>query len=117
MYEETRAHNEQWLQDDPTSQFALRDAGIAYAKLGRRDKAEEMIARLRDIGKTQYIPTSRIASIYGALGEMDKAFVELEKGFEARDWELYRSSVEPYMNDLRDDPRFKALLKRMNLPE
>lgn len=117
MYEETRAHNEQWLQDDPTSQFALRDAGIAYAKLGRRDKAEEMIARLRDIGKTQYIPTSRIASIYGALGEMDKAIVELEKGFEARDWELYRSSVEPYMNDLRDDPRFKALLKRMNLPE
>ena len=117
MYEESRVHNEQWLQDDPTSQFALRDAGIAYAKLGRLDKAEEMITRLRDIAKKQYIPTTRIASIYGALGEMDKAFVELEKGFEARDWELYRSSIEPYMNDLRGDPRFAELVKRLNMPK
>ncbi len=117
MYEESRAHNEQWLQTDPVSQFALRDAGIAYAKLGRRDKAEEMIDRLREIAETQYIPTTRIASIYGALGDMDKAFVELEKGFEARDWELYRSSIEPYMNDLRGDPRFAELIKRLNLPK
>ncbi len=117
MYEESRAHNEKWLQDDPLSQFALRDAGIAYAKLGRRDKAEEMIGRLREIGKTQYIPTTRIASVYGALGDMDKAFVELEKGFEARDWELYRSGIEPYMDDLRGDPRFAELIKRLNLPE
>lgn len=117
MYEESRAHNEQWLQADPVSQFALRDAGIAYAKLGQRDKAEEMIGRLRDIAKTQYIPTTRIASIYGALGDMDKAFVELEKGFEARDWELYRSGIEPYMNDLRGDPRFAELIKRLNLPK
>ncbi len=117
MYEESRAHNEQWLQADPISQFALRDAGIAYARLGRRDKAEEMVARLREIGKTQHIPTTRIASIYGALGDMDKAFVELEKGFEARDWELYRSSIEPYMSDLRGDPRFAELIKRLNLPK
>ena len=117
MFEESRAHNEQWLKDDPTSQFALRDAGIAYAKLGRRDKAEEMIARLRQIANTQYIPTTRIASIYGALGDLDKGFIELEKGFEARDWELYRSSIEPYMNDLRGDPRFAELIKRLNLPK
>ena len=117
MYEESRAHNEQWLLADPISQFALRDAGIAYAKLGRRDKAEEMIGRLREIAKKEYIPTTRIASIYGALGDMDKAFVELEKGFEARDWELYRSTIEPYMNDLRADPRFPELIKRLNLPE
>ena len=117
MYEESRAHNERWLQDDPTNQFALRDAGIAYAKLGNRAKAQEMIARLRDVGKKEYIPTNRIASVYGALGDMDKAFVELEKAFEARDWELYRSAIEPYMNDLRGDPRFGALVKRLNLPK
>ncbi|MGQ0542215.1 MAG: tetratricopeptide repeat protein [Blastocatellia bacterium] len=116
MYEESRAHNERWLQDDPTNQFALRDAGIAYAKLGKREKAEEMIARLREVGKKEYIPTNRIAVIYGALGELDKAFVELEKAFDARDWELYRSDIEPYMNDLRSDPRFAVLVKRLNRP-
>jgi tetratricopeptide (TPR) repeat protein len=117
MYSEAIAHDEQWLQTEPTNQFALRDAGIAYAKTGRREKAEEMIRRFREVGKTEYIPTSRIACIYGALGEMDQAMVELTKGFEARDWELYRSNVEPYMNPFRDDPRFAELVKKLNLPK
>jgi tetratricopeptide (TPR) repeat protein len=117
MYSEAIAHDEQWLQTEPTNQFALRDAGIAYAKTGRREKAEEMIRRFREVGKTEYIPTSRIACIYGALGEMDQAMVELTKGFEARDCELYRSNVEPYMNPFRDDPRFAELVKKLNLPK
>ena len=43
MYEDAISLNEQWLQTDPTNQLALREAGITYAKVGRRDKAEEMI--------------------------------------------------------------------------
>ena len=109
--------DEQWLQSDPTNQFAIREAGIAYAKAGRRDKAEEMISRYRDIAKTQYVPTLRIAGIYVALGDKDKAFEELNRGFEARDWELYRLKADPYWKPLRDDSRFKEMLKRLNLPE
>ena len=116
-YQEAISLSEQWLQTDPTNQFALRDAGIAYAKAGRRDKAEEMITRFREISKTQYIPSCRIAAIYGALGERDKAFEELRKAFELRDWELYRLNADPYWRPLRDDPRFKEVLKRLNLPE
>ncbi|MFZ0060989.1 MAG: tetratricopeptide repeat protein, partial [Pyrinomonadaceae bacterium] len=116
-YTEAISLSEQWLQTDPTNQFALRDAGIAYAKAGRRDKAEEMIARFREIGKRQYIPTCRIACIYGALGDRDKAFEELRKAFEVRDWELHRVNADPYWSSLRDDPRFKEMVKRLNLPE
>jgi tetratricopeptide (TPR) repeat protein len=117
MYPEAISVSEQWLQTDPANQFALRDAGIAYAKAGRRDKAEEMINRFREISKKQYIPTCRIASIYGALGDKDKAFEELLKAFEVRDWELYRLNADPYWDPLRDDPRFKVMLKRLNLPD
>ncbi len=117
MYGNAISLNEQWLQTDPTNQFALRDAGIAYAKAGRPDKAEEMISKFREIAKTQYVPTCRIASIYGSLGDKDKAFGELQKAFEARDWELYRSNADPYFSPLRDDPRFKEMLKRLNLPK
>ena len=117
MYAEMIALNEQLLQSDPTNQFALTDAGVAYARSGRRDKAEEMIKRFREIGKTQYAVSHRIACIYAALGDNDKAFAELEKAFEARDWELHRIKLYPFMDPLRDDPRFKDLLKRMNLPE
>ncbi len=117
MYAEAISLAEQWLQTDPTNQFALREAGIAYAKAGRRDKAEEMIGRFREVAKTQYVPTCRIASIYAYLGDMDRAFGELYKAFEVRDWELYRLNVDPYWLPLRDDRRFKELVKRMNLPE
>jgi len=117
MYSEAISLDEQWLQTDPTNQFALRDAGIAYAKAGRRDKAEEIINRFREIAKTQYVPTCRIAMIYGALGDKDKAFVELNKAFEMRDWELFRMNVDTYWVPLRDDPRFKELVKRLKLPK
>jgi adenylate cyclase len=83
----------------------------------RRDKAEEMINKFREIAKTQYIPACRIAGIYVALGDKDKAFEELNKAFEVRDWELYRLNADPYWNSLRDDPRFREMLKRLNLPQ
>jgi eukaryotic-like serine/threonine-protein kinase len=117
MYAEAISLTEQSLRDDPKNQFALRDAGVAYAKAGRRDKAEEMISRFREIAKTQYVPTCRIAAIYVALDEKDKAFEELNKAFDARDWELHRLDFDTYWIPLRNDPRFKEMLKRLNLPQ
>ncbi len=116
-YTEAISVAERWLQADPVNQFALRGAGIANAKAGRRDKAEEIIRRLRELAKTQYVPTGRYAAIFAALGDNDKAFEELNKAFEARDWELFRFNVDTYWIPLRDDPRFAALVKRLNLPE
>ena len=116
MYREAVLLDEQWLRNDPTNQLALREAGIAYAKVGRRDKAEEMISKFREVAKTEYVPACRIASIYAALGDKDKAFVELNKAFDARDWELFRLNLDPYWKPLRDDLRFKEMLKRVDLP-
>jgi serine/threonine protein kinase/Flp pilus assembly protein TadD len=116
MFGEAISLNERWLHDDPTNQFALRDCGIAYARAGRRDKAEEMISRFREIAKTQYVPACRIAAIYVALDDKDKAFEELDKSFEARDWELHRLNADPYWNSIRNESRFKEMLKRLNLP-
>ena len=65
----------------------------------------------------QYVPTCRLAAIYAALGDKDKAFEELRKAFEARDWELFRLNADVYWIPLRDDPRYKEIVKRLNLPE
>jgi hypothetical protein len=59
----------------------------------------------------------RIATIYGALGEKDKAFAELEKAFKNRDWDLHRLKVDPFMDPLRDDSRFDEMVKRLGLPQ
>jgi TolB-like protein/Flp pilus assembly protein TadD len=89
----------------------------AYAKMGRPAEAEKEIGRLREAGKNQYIRSYYLASIYATLGDKDKAFAELERAIGERDCYLGRVRVDPFMDPIRDDPRFKDLAKRMNLPE
>ena len=117
MYDEAIALHERSLQSDPTSQISLYLAGYGYARSGRRHDAEEIIKKWRAIGQAQYVPHYSIATILAALGEMDEAFAELEKAFEARDLYLTRLKIDPFIDPLRDDPRFKDLLRRMNLPD
>jgi hypothetical protein len=54
--------------------------------------------------------------VYAGLGEKDKAFAWLEKAFQTKeDLGLIRWRI--FYESLRDDPRYKDLLNRMNLPE
>jgi adenylate cyclase len=117
MYAEAIELNEKFLQTAPTNQLFLRFAGYAYAKSNRRKEAEAIINKFEELSKTEYVMSYKIANIYAALGEKDKAFAELEKAYENHDWEMFRLKVDPLMDPLRDDPRYKDLLKRMGLPE
>ena len=108
---------EKSLKSFPFSQESIAVAGQAYAKSGRRQEAEQYIKKLGEISKTQPVRFYWSAAIYAALGDKDKAFAELEKAYEQRDWFLPRLKVDPSMDSLRDDPRYKDLLRRMNLPE
>jgi TolB-like protein/Tfp pilus assembly protein PilF len=115
LYAETLAMAEKTLQEP---NFAmLPHAAFAYAKTDQRDKAEQIITRFKIAEKTRAVPNYWIAVTYGALGEKDKAFAELEIAYRERDWFLPRMKVDPFMDPLRDDPRFEDLLKRIGLPE
>jgi hypothetical protein len=57
------------------------------------------------------------AATYAAMGENDAAFAELEKAYHAHDWFFQRLKVDPFMDPLRDDPRFKELVHRIGLSE
>jgi hypothetical protein len=50
-----------------------------------------------------------------ALGEKELAFVWLDKAYEDHDFILVLLKVEPTFDNLRSDPRFTALLKRIGL--
>ena len=117
MHDESIALNEQMLKTDPTSQYALQVAAFSYARSGRRREAEEVAQRLKDLRKTQYVMSYRVASAYAALGDRDQAFAELDRAFAEHDWQLQRIKVDPLMDPLRDDPRFREMIKRLNLPE
>ncbi len=112
-YAETIEFIEKGPQDESTQRLLVRFRAYAYAKSGRRSEAEAILAKY--VSDPAY-DGANAALVYGALGDKDKAFAALERGF-ARKEEMARMRVDPLFDDLRDDPRFKDLLKRMNLPE
>ena len=59
----------------------------------------------------------RVAIVYAGLGDNDKVFAWLEKDFQRRNSSLSELRNEIPFMPLRGDPRFKDLLKRLDLPE
>ncbi len=54
------------------------------------------------------------AAIYAGLGEKDQAFEWPDRSYEEREW--LQLKLDPFLDNLRPDPRFRELLLRMNLP-
>lgn len=98
--------------------FILWSLPPTYAMAGRRDDAMRLLAILDQ----DHTPRNlmHIAFTYSALGDIDKAIEYLELAFDARaDWlpwiafdHTYGGVLEP----IRDDPRFKEIVARFNLP-
>jgi serine/threonine protein kinase/tetratricopeptide (TPR) repeat protein len=56
------------------------------------------------------------AAIYSLLGEADRAFAELEVAYREHSSYMWGLNDPPF-DPIRRDPRFKDLLRRLNLPE
>jgi TolB-like protein/Tfp pilus assembly protein PilF len=93
----------------------LAGLGRSYALAGRESDARKILAELSQASKTEYIAPYFFATIEGALGEKDRAFAWLEKGFNGRDAYLARLRVDVAMDPLRSDARFKTLMRRVGL--
>ena len=115
MYDDAIRLSENSQQADATNQQMLWVRGYAYARSGRRSEAEKTIATFQEIAKTQYVIRTFLAAIFGALGDKDKAFSELDLALKDREPWLKWIKADPMMDPLRDDPRFQQLLKRLNL--
>jgi DNA-binding winged helix-turn-helix (wHTH) protein/tetratricopeptide (TPR) repeat protein len=94
---------------------AVAALGWAYAVAGRRDEARAMMDELERRMQERYVPPYSMAIIYTALGEKDRAFEWLERGFEARDEFMTRLGIAIELNSLRSDPRFGDLADRVGL--
>jgi len=117
MYTDAISLCQNTLSSDPDNQDCLQIVGYAYAKMGRRREAEEIIRKFESLARTQYAVAYRPAVIHALLGDKDQAFAGLEKAFAAHDWDFAYLKVDPFVDSLRDDQRFKDLVKRMGLPE
>jgi serine/threonine-protein kinase len=96
------------LYDDPVVLALLAHAKVS---VGKQNEARQILGQLTEEAKTRNVPAYAFAVIYVALGEKDHALGWLEKA--ARDHDglfINLIKVDPYLDPLRGDPRFEALV-------
>jgi len=89
----------------------------AYAHAGRRDEALNLLAELKKRSETGYVPAGAFVNAYLGLGDNEQAFVWLERGYQEQSNLLQFLKVHPFFDPIRDDPRFKDLLRRVGLDQ
>jgi len=97
------------------SGWAECNLGIVYLSAGQREKAEGILEELLQKKNTTYVSSFCIAMLWAALGNFDKAFEYMDKAIEERDSIMPLVHLYADIGDLRSDPRFGILLKKMNL--
>jgi serine/threonine-protein kinase len=76
-----------------------------------------MLEELSKLSTGRYVRPYHIALVHNGLDEGEQALTWLERGFEQRDAKMVFLKVEPKWNNLRNEPRFVDLMKRMNFPQ
>jgi tetratricopeptide (TPR) repeat protein len=99
------------------AQEAVAALGHAYALTGRRAEAENILHDLEQRTKHEYVSPYLIATVHAGLGDKDQAFVFLEKAYAEKSWDLpSQLQSDLRIDNLRSDPRFQDLSRRLNFP-
>ncbi len=94
---------------------SLELLATAYAHSGRRTQALRIIDELKQQRRTTYVPASAFLNPYLALGDYDQAFVWFEHAYQEKSAILQWLKVHPFFDPVREDPRFKDLVRRVGL--
>jgi TolB-like protein/tRNA A-37 threonylcarbamoyl transferase component Bud32/lipoprotein NlpI len=115
MYEEALEIWRTWF-DVKGDQEAAEALARGYEEAGYSGALSSVAELITERSRTTFVTPWQIATLYTRAGKNDEALDWLEKAFEAHDNNMPSISVDPIFDDLRDDPRFQDLLRRMNLP-
>ena len=99
------------------SQYVKADLGRIYANNGERDQALRVLTELTEQARESYVSPVNMAKIYLGLGERELVFEWLVKACEERSVRLPWFIIDPALDNLRADPRFKDLLQHVGLPQ
>jgi TolB-like protein/Flp pilus assembly protein TadD len=114
---EAIAEAEKAVELSNRSGISLGDLGYVYASTGKRAEALSLIKELEGKYAAREAIGQYPAAVYLGLGDKDKAFEWLEKDFQARNGKLAEIRWQIQFETIRDDQRYKDLIRRMGLPE
>jgi eukaryotic-like serine/threonine-protein kinase len=115
-YDEALVHLKKGAELDDFADF-LAFLGYGQARAGNLTEAKKVVELLKERSATKYVSPVDFAVLHIALKDYDEAFKWLDRAVtEHADWLVYLE-VEPVFDPLRDDARFKALLKKINFPQ
>ncbi len=97
--------------------MALVALGHAYAVSGNRSEALKLLAELKEQSKHRFVSPLDVATLYAGLGDKEQALSWLEKAYDERSFNLVSIKVEPFLDSLRSEPRFQAIVRKMNFPK
>jgi tetratricopeptide (TPR) repeat protein len=102
----------------------IKDLQLAFEKGGHKGFVQKQIDIQLDSqrsslekDKNAYLPAFRIAETYARLQDKDKTFEYLNKAYDQREPQIAELKIRVPFNSLRDDPRFKELVKKVGFPE
>ena len=88
--------------------------GFMAARCGDRPLAErELKTQLDKVARHEYVPADLVAKLYAGLGDTEHAIAWLERAYTDRIWAMTIVQLDPMYDNLRGDPRFKALMRKM----
>jgi eukaryotic-like serine/threonine-protein kinase len=103
-------------EDEPLADWPSAVVGMAYAADGQRAEAEKLLAEMNQKASRGWVPSYTFAEIYAGLRNKPQTLDALEKSYEQRAWFLTCLNTAPEFDFIRSEPRFQALLRRMNFP-
>ena len=92
--------------------------GNAYAVSGKTAEAQKVLDHLKELSAHGWVAPYNVAVIYAGLGDKDQAFALLEQAYKDRSYYMATYlATDERLDNLRSDPRFADLRKRVGLPE
>jgi eukaryotic-like serine/threonine-protein kinase len=101
----------------PENQLNAAALGWIYALAGRRPDALKVIGEFKELEKHAAVDYYNVAVVHAGLGEKNQTFDALERAYALRSGSLAFINADPFFKDLRSDPRYKDLLRRIGLSE
>ncbi|MBV8891150.1 MAG: hypothetical protein JO266_04100 [Acidobacteria bacterium] len=116
MYPEAVAALERSVSRSGRHNLPLASLAGVYGLAGRKDQAFKLIDELKERARLRYVPSSLFAQAYIGVGEKNQALTWMERAYEEHDQGMVYIKAYPGWDALRSEPRFQALVRRMNFP-